>query len=647
MRAVAGLIAIVLSVGSGWAGEPITQADLLRRVIDLERLTTPPPKGERTGMFSSYDRRSRIDDAGDYVDWDANHDRGQFLGTDDEGWDVMARIEGPGALTRIWSADPHGQIRFVLDGETVIDTTFDELMSGRLAPFQEPLVYRGLNCYFPIGFSESCRVVCRESTSYYQINYVQFQRGTRVQRFTSDLNEEAQAALEQVRQAFERGLSDEQLFRGRRMMPVAVQQELRAGDVLSETMAGAGTVRALYVALTDKVNPRDLYALHRLVLRIYVDGKQTPNVEVPLIDFFGSGFDLVRFNSLVAGTYKELRLPLPDRRASQSRFMYCHFPMPYRQGLRLEIENLSKSKKKIGLLLHMRIDLETPPRNALRFHARYRREDPCAVFDYPILEATGGGRLVGCVLNVDCPRTTWWGEGDEKVWIDGERFPSYFGTGSADYLGDARGLHAHIRPLQGVTRSGSLGKNSAYRWHIPDCIDFRKSLRFTIENRQPDGVRDTYYSTVVCWYAGPRAEHFFEPLTRADLQVPGLRIPGAVEIEGNVLGSDWGNDVAEKHSGGVEFSGGKAAVIATEQPVQVNLNSATAQRVLLKLRVNPRRPFETIHVSDASGQLIGVVQYDRHARGMYTVGPVELERGRNHLTLQCTRPATLDCWLLE
>ena len=61
------------------AQEQITQADLLRRVIDLQRLTTPPPVGERTGMFSSYDRRSQIDSAGKLVEWAADNDCGQFL----------------------------------------------------------------------------------------------------------------------------------------------------------------------------------------------------------------------------------------------------------------------------------------------------------------------------------------------------------------------------------------------------------------------------------------------------------------------------------------------------------------------------------------------------------------------------------------
>jgi hypothetical protein len=627
--------------------ETVTQAELLRRVIDLQRLTTPPPVGERTAMFSSYDRRSRIDEAGNYVDWDANGDRGQFLGRDQDGWDVMAELAGPGAITRLWSANPHGDIRFVLDGEVVIDTTFDELLSGRLAPFEEPLVYRGLNCYFPIGFDQSCRVVCRDSSAYYQINTVQFPPGTPVQGFQFELDDAAQGALDEVKRTLEKGFVDQQLYQGRRMMPVALQEDLKPGKKMGDTLDGAGVVRALYVALTDRNDPSEPYALHRCILRVFIDGQELPSVEAPLTDFFGSGFDLTLFNSLAVGTDRPAPFEIPGRRLGEDRLMYCFFPMPFRQGLRVEIENLNEGRKAIGLLLIMQVDKQAPPADALRFYARFRKEDPCKVLDYPILETAGRGRVVGCVLNVDCPRAEWWGEGDDKVWIDGEKFPSYFGTGSEDYLGDAWGLHAHIRPLQGVTHTGPYGKNSAYRWQIADCINFQKSIRFTIENWQHGKAKDTYYSTVAYWYAQPGAKHFFKPLTLKDVTPPGLRIPGAVEVEGHVAGTDWGTVVKQKHAGGVEFSGEQAANITTDRPVQINIPSNDARTVRLKLRTNPRRSFETVTVTDVRGRTVGSVKYDRGAEGMYVVGVIRLEKGDNPVTAQCTRPAQLDCWVLE
>jgi len=475
---------------------------------------------------------------------------------------------------------------------------------------------------------------------------VLFPPGTVVERFQRRPDEAARAAAEEVAGVLRDGLSDKRLFGGRRALPVAVQQDVGPGQVLRETLAGAGTVRGLYVALTDRDAPRDPYALHRCVLRVFFDGADDPAIEAPLIDFFAAGFDLVPVRSLVAGTDLERPIPLPERRAGQDRFCYCLLPMPYRDGLRIEIENRGSGKRPIGLLLYFRVDTEPPAADALRLYARFRREDPCQVFDYPVLEAAGPGRIVGCVLNVDCPRAIWWGEGDDKVWIDGEKFPSYFGTGTEDYLGDAWGLHPHVQPLQGVSRTGPYGKNSAYRWHVPDCINFQQSVRFTIENWQFGGEKDTYYSTVAYWYAPPGAKHFFPRLKDEDLAVPGVRIPGAIEIEGRLPGSGWGR-VVKPSDVGADLSAEKAVSLAAEKPIKVNLPSPAAQTVRLRLRALPEPDFERLAVADPRNQLIGVVSGRPEPDGLYTVGLVRLEKGDNTLTIQCARPAVVDCWVLE
>ncbi len=646
IRNLAWLVGPLLTCPSA-AQSVVTQADLLRRLTDLDRLTRPPPPGQRTLMFSSFDRRSRLDAAGSYVDWEANDDCGQFIRRGDDGWHVMAEVRGPGAITRIWSSNPQGQIRFILDGQLVIDTEFDRLLSGQLPPFEPPLAYGGTNCYFPLGFARNCQVISKDSRSCYQINVVQFPPGTRVQRFDFELDEPARQALAEVRRAFEEGLSGKQLFGTRRLVPVAAQQDLAPGQVLREIVEGAGTVRAFYAAVTDRNPTRELYAMHRCILRIYFDGEDEPCVEAPLSAFFGSGFDLVPFNSLVAGTDKSPPIPLPDRRIGQDRFMYCYFPMPYRNGLAIELENCNQSKRKIGLLLHLLIDKTPPARDALRFRGRFRSENPCRAPDYPILEARGPGRLVGCVLSIDCPRATWWGEGDEKIWIDGESFPSFFGTGSDGYLGDTPGLHLQTHPLHGVTRCGPYGKNSGYRWQIPDSVEFSESIRFVIENLQKNGIKDTYYASLVYWYGGPARENLFKPLTGKDLTPPGLRIPGAIEIEGQVLGADWGNIVKERPADGIEFSGGQAVNLTTDQPVTVNIPSPTARTVNLKLRASPHRSFETVVVSNSAGSVVGVVAYDGAADGIYTVGVVSLVEGDNHLRVQASKTVTLDCWILE
>ncbi len=613
-------------VGLAGAQERITQADLLLRVIDVERLTRPPG-GEHTSLHSS-------------------------MGADgaalsEDGWQVLARADGAGAITRMWFARADGEFRLVLDGQVVVEAALASLLSGDLPPFEEPLVCGGTTCYLPIGFRESCRVLRRDSSAAYQVSTVAFPPGTEVQRFALELDDAAQAALADVRRTLNEGYNDQQLSGERRLLPVAVAEELGPGDVLRQTVEGAGTVRAMYVALTDRNPPEELYALRRCVLRVFVDGDTRPSVEAPLCEFFGAGFDLLGVHSLLLGTDAAPPIPLPGRRSGEDRFMYCLFPMAYRDSVQVEIENFNLTKKKIGLLLLLRVDGQPPAPDALRFHARYRHENPCRADEYVVLEAGGGGRLVGCVLSVDCPRAAWWGTGADKVWLDGARAPSYVGADTASYFGQFGGLELASGPLQGVTRTGAYGKTSAYRVLIGDCISFRKSLRLAFGNQQALGARDTYYSSVAYWYAAPGAERFFKPLAPADLTPPGLRIPNAVEVEDNIRGPGWGTIMKQKYAGGVELSNEEAANITTGEPVEVNIPSSEARTVLLKLRTHPRRPFETVTVRGSSGNTVGTITYDREAGGLYVVGEARLERGSNWLTVQCSRPAVLDCWILQ
>ncbi|MGA2658748.1 MAG: hypothetical protein ABSH34_14695, partial [Verrucomicrobiota bacterium] len=74
-----GLIVIVCSMAASApaaAAEPrFSYVNLVQRLADLERLATLPAPGEQCAQWSSYDRKSRYDEAtGKYVDWDANGD---------------------------------------------------------------------------------------------------------------------------------------------------------------------------------------------------------------------------------------------------------------------------------------------------------------------------------------------------------------------------------------------------------------------------------------------------------------------------------------------------------------------------------------------------------------------------------------------
>jgi len=147
------------------ADETITVETLLRKITDTRRLAVPPAAGERTVQFSSYDRASRLEN-GKIVHPFANGDRGHYLRVEGEGdhreW-VLAEAQGPGYVSRIWSANPDGELRIYIDGAAVpaLAAPFAAITNGEIAPFGAPFGHdasRGRNLYFPFPFAKSIKI---------------------------------------------------------------------------------------------------------------------------------------------------------------------------------------------------------------------------------------------------------------------------------------------------------------------------------------------------------------------------------------------------------------------------------------------------------------------------------------------------------
>ena len=119
-----------------------------------------------------------------------------------------------------------------------------------------------------------------------------------------------------------------------------------------------------------------------------------------------------------------------------------------------------------------------------RFHAKWHRDaflptEPERWIDWPMLKTTGKGRFCGVMLHVYNPKGGWWGEGDEKFLVDGEKFPSTFGTGSEDYFGYAwcnPSLFQNAFHNQTYNQRGNAGSISVNRWHIADNVPFQTSF---------------------------------------------------------------------------------------------------------------------------------------------------------------------------
>lgn len=243
-----------------------------------------------------------------------------------------------------------------------------------------------------------------------------------------------------------------------------------------------------------------------MLLRIYWDGRERPAVEAPVGDFFANCFGQRR---------EVISLPVVVEDGDSYN---CFWPMPFRKSARIEIVN--QSEKRISLLYYNIdwIKKKSLPRNTPYFHAQYRQEYPAEKGkDYVLLETKGKGHYVGTVLAVRTRSPAWFGEGDEKIYLDGEPKASIWGTGTEDYFLSAWGLKVCSTPYSGVPYFDQWGivggHTSAYRWHINDPIVFNTGIKVTFEHFgwiSPDenpnykstswNEREDDYASVAYWY---------------------------------------------------------------------------------------------------------------------------------------------------
>jgi hypothetical protein len=212
-----------------------------------------------------------------------------------------------------------------------------------------------------------------------------------------------------------------------------------------------------------------------MLLRIYWDGREKPDVEVPVGDFFGCCFG------------KRMELISYPVVVEDGDSYNCFWHMPFRKSARIEVVN--QSTKPIRKLYNNIdwIKKESLPENTMYFCAQYRQEYPAQNGkDYLVLDAEGKGYYVGTVYAVRTRSPAWFGEGDEKIYIDGEEKPSIRGTGTEDYFLSAWGLKKNSTPYFGVPYLNQPDRivgqmTCSYRWHIHDPLVFNTGIRVTFE----------------------------------------------------------------------------------------------------------------------------------------------------------------------
>ena len=263
------------------------------------------------------------------------------------------------------------------------------------------------------------------------------------------------------------------------------------------------------------------------LLKITYDDADEPSVLCPLGDFFGLGHSIVNsYQSLLftASTNE-------NNRFETGCALNAYVPMPFREHALVELVNESEETHRQYFYVDWESCPDGLPADNGYFHAEFRRENPFGGWgheirvntpeadivnagrdawenNYVILDAGGRGHYIGCNLSVTNFQGTWWGEGDDMIWVDGYKWPpDLHGTGSEDYLNQAWGMqpNAFLRNGSSIYEGDTGGYQTSYVHHLENPVRFEREIRVTIEHGHGNHLCNEM-SSVAYWYGDrPRA----------------------------------------------------------------------------------------------------------------------------------------------
>lgn len=513
------LVCSALLVACSVKDKKITLESLLDEMVSVEESARLPEIPYRCLQVSSYDRTSVLPDS---IGWFANNDGFGIERIDTVGERierVMFDEKGPGVITRIWitTMDKRGIWRFYFDDSKTpnwIVPAYDlmkfgvsELGRGLLQPhtsyMSDEKKKGGSTLFLPIPFARACKVTFEDelgislTPKYYQINYRKYPEETVIETFSTSVVKRACNKITEV----DRKLLNPSVKSG--LKEISRYQALLPGDSLTlELPDGENAVYEVSFKV-DKTDSLEYAQLMRnLVFSANFDGEQT--VFVPLSDFSGGGMG--------APVVQSWFLTANGKGEVVSRWL-----MPYSKKGKLFISNMS------AYLAEVTLKAGVAPfkwdSRSLYFHTSWKQETNLPVYDKPddykqckewnFATLSGNGLYKGDVLSLYNHSPAWYGEGDEKIWVDDEGFPSHLGTGTEDYYNSSWApVVVFQTPFGGAPRAdlkSSRGYNTFLRTRNLDGIPFNKSLRFDIELLS--WIRGTVdYATTVYWYGDKNAK---------------------------------------------------------------------------------------------------------------------------------------------
>ncbi len=507
-------IPLLLNCASCAETKLITVEQLLDEMADFQELAERPDPFYKTAAATSYSRKSH--EGGDA--WFDNGDVGQYVRTetnDGRVEHVLADLQGPGAVVRFWSANPRftNTVRFYFDGETTprLALPLKELFIAQTPPFTKPFSYvsgTGGNLYYPLPYAQSLKITVEGEKDknlglYYEVAYRTYKPGTTAVTFNPQNADAWKAAQDKAAEAL---TNPQPAPAAQNAKTITQTATIDPGQTFQlPAIAGPQAVFEWSARITgtqesqvwdDPHRPHNAY--RNVLLDISFDGRRS--IAAPLGDFFGSGPGV--------NPYENLFFTVVEDGTMTSRLL-----MPFKQSMNLNLTNAGNIPYTVELSVTMGNYNVTDDTYRLRAQWGSLSKHSWPPFDMNFLDTTGEGKVIGTVYQIANPVLIWWGEGDQKIFVDNESFPSTFGTGTEDDYGYAYGnnhpfarfYHAQTR-VDGPNAGGHISLN---RWYVLDALTYQQAIRFDQEvwHWMPCTPR---WNHVIYWYApydapGPRA----------------------------------------------------------------------------------------------------------------------------------------------
>lgn len=495
-----GMALICSPTFSSMAQPVVTVKTLLEEMTNVQVSARWPNPNFFAKQASSYDRRSVSPEK---PGWFANNDFNQFIRKERKLQHVeyvMIDVDGPAAITRFWLTTlfKKGVLRFYFDNEKKPSLKIPayDLMKGNLNLDATLLIPHssytpdgkgGNTLYLAFPYQRHCKITFEfidsttvNSPHYYQINYRTYPKGTRIETFTNGNLSKYKAAINEAEKLLKKPPLDES------GEIISKKNFIKGNSKVSfELPKGSAAIHLMKLKIKT-ANKEELdKAFSSTIIKIEFDGKET--VWCPLGDFIGSGYG----KNEVKSWYRNL---------SNNGLLVSRWVMPYQKTAKISIIN--KADFSLNTDVEVTIHHWNWDDRSMYFHTSYRHEknvkdvkgdyevnkialkDSAGPIDWNLITIKGKGIYMGNTLSINNHMHAWYGEGDAKVWVDNDKFPSEFGTGLEDYYNTSWApVVLYQTPFANATRADnedSYGYNTFTRTRNLDRIPFNDSFTYNL-----------------------------------------------------------------------------------------------------------------------------------------------------------------------